>query len=470
MRNSKIIDLLSSFTVVEMKQFKNFISSPYFNKQPDLLALFELLFNQHPKFDSEALKKEAIFQRLFPNEVFEDKTMRYLMSDLSKLAERFLVIQNYEKDKEQVKLDLLSCYLERKQEKHYKILKPKIKARLEAVDLAESQIHFKRMQLADIEEHYFEQQRQRRFDPNIQIASNELDRYYFIKKLKYSSGMQDRQQFLLSSYQDNLGEGLLQFIVDNNYFDNDLIKAYYSILFSLRDDSDENHFFQLKDLLSLEEQKISKNDLKEVYLAAINFCARKIRKGEVAYLSEALELYRRGIEKQVLIENGILSPWTFTNVVKLALRLQQYDWIEAFIKKNSQKLPESFRKNALNYNLAELYYYRKDYSQAQDYLNLVKYSDLNYYLGSRVMLIKIYYENNEEQLLLSQLASFTMFLKRNKEISTHLKKTYLNFCNLLFVILKQNPKQLLQLDEKIANTSPLTDKEWLLKQLEAVAR
>jgi hypothetical protein len=84
------------------------------------------------------------------------------------------------------------------------------------------------------------------------------------------------------------------------------------------------------------------------------------------------------------------------------------------------------------------------------------------------MLIKIYFEQEEEQALLSQLAAFTMFLKRNKEISIHLKRTYLNFCNLLFSILKRNPKKLPQLEEKIERTSPLTDKVWLLQQLKKV--
>ena len=465
MRNSKIIDLLSTFTAAEMKQFGVFITSPYFNKQADVINFFDYIHTYHPDFDKAPLEKETVFEHLFPSKAFEDKKMRYLMSDLSKLAERFLTINHYERDKEQVQLDLLSCFMERKLEKHYHILKPKIKQTLDTRTINESELHFKRIQLADIEQEHFERQRQRRFDPNIQIASDELDQFYCIKKLKYSSGMQARQQFLSAVYQDSLDQDLLDFILKNNFFDNELVRAYYSILRSIRANADDSHFVQLKEIVALENNRISNSELKEVYLAAINFCARKIRKGQVAYLSEALQLYQKGIEQQILIDNGVLSPWTFANVVKLALRLKQYDWIEQFIKKNSQKLPESFRQNALNYNLAELYYYRKSYSQALDCLNKVKYSDLNYYLGSRVMLIKIYFELEEEQVLLSQLASFTVFLKRNKEISSHLKKTYLNFCNLLFTILKKNPKQLFQLDEKIEQTSPLTEKEWLLEQL-----
>lgn len=468
MRNSKIIDLLSSFSPTEVKHFKSFLESPYFNKKSGLLPFYDYIIAHYPDFESEQLEKENVFEALFKEEVFEDKKIRYMMSDLAKLVERFLTIQFYEKDKERVNLDLLTCYLERDQDKHYLILKSKVEKDLTEVLEEESEIHLKRMRFADLEELHFEQQRKRRFDENIQIASNELDRYYFIKKLKYSCGMQDRQQFLSAAYQDNLTDEFLSFVEENAFLGSSVIKSYYAILLALKKDLDDKYFYQLKNILKDEADHIPNKELKEIYFYAINFCARKIRLGQDKFLSEALELYQKGIEQQILVQKGVLSPWTFTNVVKLALRLKQYDWIEQFIRRNGKKLPENFRQNAMNYNLAELFYYRKSFSEALDHLNRVKFSDLNYYLGSRVMLIKIYFEQEEEQALLSQLAAFTMFLKRNKEISIHLKRTYLNFCNLLFSILKRNPKKLPQLEEKIERTSPLTDKVWLLQQLKKV--
>lgn len=468
MRNSKIIDLLSSFSSTELKQFRSFLESPFFNKKTGLIPFYDYIIGYYPEFESEQLEKEIVFQRLFKGEEFEDKRVRYMMSDLAKLVERFLTIQFYEKDEERVKLDLLTCYLERDQDKHYVILKSKVEKTLADVLEEESEIHLKRMRFADLEEQHFEQQRKRRFDENIQIASNELDLYYFIKKLKYSCGMQDRQQFLSAAYQDNLTDEFLSFIEKNAFLGSSVIKSYYSILLALKEDLNDKYFYQLKEILEKEAVNIPSKELKEIYFYAINFCARKIRLGQDKYVSEALELYQKGIEQQILVQKGVLSPWTFTNVVKLALRLKQYDWIEQFIRKNSKKLPEDFRQNAMNYNLAELYYYRQSFSEALDHLNRVKFSDLNYYLGSRVMLIKIYFEQEEEQALLSQLAAFIMFLKRNKEISVHLKRTYLNFCNLLFSILKRNPKKMPQLEEKIERTTPITDKGWLLQQLKNI--
>ncbi|MEM7574690.1 MAG: hypothetical protein AAF433_17425 [Bacteroidota bacterium] len=94
---------------------------------------------------------------------------------------------------------------------------------------------------------------------------------------------------------------------------------------------------------------------------------------------------------------------------------------------------------------------------------MVAYSDLNYYLGARVLLAKIYWEIQAEEPLLSLVAAFTIFLKRNREISNDLKHTYLNFCQLLYKILRLDSSKRQQLEDEIKSTKLLTDRSWLLE-------
>ncbi len=93
----------------------------------------------------------------------------------------------------------------------------------------------------------------------------------------------------------------------------------------------------------------------------------------------------------------------------------------------------------------------------------MEFSDLNYQLGSRVMLIKTYYELEEIESLLSSLASFRNFLRRNKKISQPLRRPYLNFCNLLHQILRQNHKQPSQIEQSIRESDFLAERAWLLR-------
>jgi 16S rRNA A1518/A1519 N6-dimethyltransferase RsmA/KsgA/DIM1 with predicted DNA glycosylase/AP lyase activity len=82
-----------------------------------------------------------------------------------------------------------------------------------------------------------------------------------------------------------------------------------------------------------------------------------------------------------------------------------------------------------------------------------------------VLLAKIFYDTDEEESLLSLLASFTIFLKRNKNISNNLKHTYLNFCQILIQILKKQETKIQKISSQIQETKLLTDRKWLLQIL-----
>ena len=145
---------------------------------------------------------------------------------------------------------------------------------------------------------------------------------------------------------------------------------------------------------------------------------------------------------------------------------EMYGEIESFIERYAERLPANLRTDALAFNQAELYYYTGRIEAAQTLLNQVSYSDLNYYLGARVLLAKLYYEADSIKSLLSLLAAFTIFLKRNRQISGALKQTYLNFCELLFQIIRRKPEQMEALREKVQAVQLLTDRGWLLEVLE----
>lgn len=428
--------------------------------------MIDFLIDQAPDFPKKSIKKERVYRVAYPKQAYDDKQMRYLMSYLTKLAERFLIVNQYEERAGQGQLDLMQSLLDRKLEKYYAQQRRRTERFLAERAQKDSALFHQMYLFSDLGEQHFSQLRVRRFDPNIQYASEYLDRFYYLKKLKYTCGMLDRQSILQGAYDINFSEELMQHLQKSRFFNEPILEIYYTILQSLLNGDDDAHFQRLKTLIARAADQITFYDLREIYSFGINYCARMIRKGKEAYVEEALQLYLDGIRKEILIQDGHLSPWTFTNVVKLALRLQQYEWIEDFIRKYAPKLPESFRQNALHYNLAELYYYTQAYDDAQDQLNQVQFSDLNYHLGSRVILAKIYYETDEENALLSLLAAFTVFLKRNKKISNDLKKTYLNFCHFLFQLARRKKKQLPKLRRRIAETKLLTDRAWLLQMID----
>ena len=81
------------------------------------------------------------------------------------------------------------------------------------------------------------------------------------------------------------------------------------------------------------------------------------------------------------------------------------------------------------------------------------------------MLLKIYYELKEEEPLLSLLASFSLFLKRNKQISKDAREMYLNFCSILHRILRRKREKIPTIKQAIQESKLLTERRWLMERL-----
>ncbi len=461
-RNIKLISILNSLNPREVRAFQQFVDSPYFNQDEKLSLLLTSILPRLSYEGSSRELKEGLYTTMFPNEIYDDKRMRYLFSNLSQLAEQFLLQQSYRTNPIQQQLTLANISNQRGLPKLYGQTIHKVEQHFKTQPQRDVLYFQQHLELHRIKDEHFQQQRLRKFDENLQWVSDNLDRYYYLQKLRQACMMLDRQAILTANYDLGISKAWLDHLSERSFFDEQIIRIYYTILMCALEEDEIQHFQALKQMLAEVNEEITNSDLADIFRFAINYCARKIRKGRSEYLDEALQLYIRGIASELFLEDGHLSPWTFTNVVKLALRLEKFEWIEEFIPKYAPSLPSDFQENALHYNYAELYYYRKDFDQALTHLNQVALDDLNYALGTRVMLAKIYYETAEENALLSLLAAFSLFLKRNRKISANIKHTYLNFCDLLFQLIRRNPKKLSNIRKKIESTSLLTDRGWLL--------
>ncbi len=464
MEKSKLIVLLRTFQPQELRQFKDFVSSPYFNKNEELIAFFDYLHGLAPEFPADKVEKKVVFGLLFPKEPYDSKKMSYLMNYLLKLAERFIGMRYYEDHPILEQYHILKEFLSRDLDKHFKFLYRRVEGEVtEELKESTEQFHYRHL-LAELISDFSFSNRASDSPHLFQEASNSFDEYYFLNKLKYSCEMLNRQKIFPADYK-------LQFVTEvENYLQQDdqvspLVAIYLRIYqyLSNEEGADEATFQTLMELIRTHHQQIDLEELRQIYLFAINFSVRNLRTGDKKYIPITLDLYLEGIRSRALFDDQYLSPLTYTNVIKLALLLQRFEWIEQFIEDHVNFLPPHSREQAYHFNLADLYYHRKDYDKVFDHLNEVQFSDIVYHLGSRVLLIKTYYEEDEIDALLSLLASFSIYLRRNKQISQGLKKTYLNFCNLLHHVLRNNPKKREAIRRQIDTTQPLAERAWLVK-------
>lgn len=469
MRKNKLVSLLSTLNTREWQRLHDYVSSPYFNKRRELIPLLEYFSDRLQREEAPTFNKKTIFAVIFPDEPFDDQQLAYQFNYLLQLTEDFLAWEALEEDPMVLQRSKLIALLERRQEKHFKLHFKKAR-KLVGQSPERSDIFWRNhYYLAEISAQAFMNKRKRQYDQSFQELSDSLDYYYMYEKLRYSCAMVNIEGIAASKYDIKMIEAIIQQLDREETVDFHL-QIYRLIYQSLTEPESEGTFDRLKKLIQKHQADLSKSEQREILLFAINICARQIRQGREEFYEEALSLYLLGIDNKALFAGSNLTHWTFNNVVKLALRLKRHDWLEAFIKEYAQHLAPNVREDTMNYSLAELAFNQGNYDAVLQRINQIKFTDPQYYLGSRIMLLKAFFELGAIDSMASQLASFIMFLRRNKKISSDYKKTLLNFCSLLHLILRSQPDKKEKVLSKIEETRQKIEGPWLLQVADRMLR
>ena len=93
-------------------------------------------------------------------------------------------------------------------------------------------------------------------------------------------------------------------------------------------------------------------------------------------LKETFELYQQALANDILLENGQLSAFAFTNIISIALKLGQTDWTINFIETYQHYLDIRIKETYVQYSIAKLKFTQRKYPEAMLLLQEVDSTDL----------------------------------------------------------------------------------------------
>jgi hypothetical protein len=463
MSQTKLLVLFNHLSGVEKREFSRYIASDYFNKRDDLQALWSyLLYEVGPA--GGVFQKEKAFEAVFPGEPFDEAKLRYPMSWLVKSIEYFLAMRRFEKNESEQALHLANAFREKNLEK------PFHHAIRQAENLLEEQVkdqeyHYARYRI-ELEKYAISIAEKRTVSNNLAEVGRSLDAFLLAAKLKQSCLQLAHQSVYQIDYDDTFLPGLLQFLQGSSFLEIPAIGLYYHCYLAMTK-GDEGQFRQFRELLELHSGEFTKDEMRDLWLLAINFCIKRLNTGGRAYVLEAFDLYRSGIAQGILLEQGVLGRFAYKNTVALGLTLGQTDWVHNFIETYRPALEAAHRENFYRYNLARYFFSIKQYGQAMELLVLVGDSDLLLNLDAKLMLLKMYYELGEFDALESLLTAMKTFIRRRKELG-YQKNHYLGIIRFTQKLMALPPndraaRELLR--SEIENAEGLPEKEWLLGQV-----
>lgn len=462
MINSKLIRLYTSLDKKELRLFKKWVQSPIHNRHKEVISLFSFLETRQ-SITKVTVDRLRAFNYVFPNEKYDYHQLAHIMSYACDALINFFGFLEVFNNKIEEKRFQIKGLLEHN---HLKIAEGLIhkgqkEQQQEAIHNDLFFLNNYRLEALYLDLHG---SKQRTSGNNLPQLFDSLSNFFVLAVLKYACIAISHQSIYKTTYQiPFLQEVLAQAKISTE----PTIQIYYHSYMSLKLPEEEGHFQKLKKLIVEQAQTLPHSEIRSMYMMAINYCVRRLNTGDKDYIKMALELYKQGLVHKILLENNVLSNFTYINIVSLALHLKEHNWVEKFIKSYSKYLEPKHKLNYSSHATAKWYFSQGKYKDCMQLLTQVEYDDLFLSLDAKMILLKIYYEENSFEALDAFLHSFSAFLQR-KEVMSYHKNNYLNiirFTKKLLNIPSLDKKAKTQLQKDIENTQPLTERQWLLDQL-----
>lgn len=461
MQNSNLHQLIHAFSVQERREVRKFLVSPFFNTRDDLVQLFDFLIEKTEP------SKEETWQHLLPEEPFDDQKLRLLMSYLHRLLEQFISVKELTSDDLSNRLHLAIGYRRRGLAAPFERTRKALEKSLEDQPLRDA--HFYQIQhRLQWEEYQVATAQNPTEAAPLQNLTESADVAYLATRLRLICLAAAQSGVYRADFQ-SLGEGeVVAFAEKLDWQNLPVIAAYLHCYRMLRQPEDEVHFQFLKKILLESGGQFGPEEMRGLYLLAINYCIRRLNDGERRYFGEVLDLYKAGLANGYLFENGVLSRFTYHNIAAAGLQSGELNWVNFFIHEYKNSLERKYRESSFSFNLARLEYARRRYDAVLELLQKANYRDPLLNLAAKTLLLKTYYALDEFDLLQSHLDAMRNYIRRKRVIGYH-RTNYLNIVNFTDRLLRLNflnKNNVEKLRAEIASEEVLTEREWLLACLD----
>lgn len=463
MQKSKFYHAYRSLGNVERRQFSDFVHSPYFCKQPEVQALCAYLSQLPRNPSSESLDRERIFPILSPGAPFDLQRWRLWLSDLMVLLGKFIAQKAMEANPLLGQIYELRGCADRKLDRQFQYRLKKTRALIERSnpELPESPLHHFLLE-ATVNDYL--RQNPRIADTHTLPRIKALDHFYLYEKLKSACTTLNNRNVVDHAHDTLFMDEILDHLSVQALPKHPILDIYRHVYLMFREADGLPHFHRVMSALDQHRSTLHREEIRDIYTFAQNYCIRRINEGHKNALAELFHIYQLLLDHGLLLDGGRLSPWHYKNIVAVGLRLGELQWVEEFIHGYQNQIAAAFRENAFTYNLAKLYYHQGAFTKVKRLLQQVDYEDVFYSLDSKTMLIKIFWEEREVEVLESFAASFLVYLRRNKLLSAGHRLRYANLVKhvrKLNRVREMGKARFREVAEGLENVEAVADSAWL---------
>ena len=448
MLKSSLLDILRTFSKQELTKFEDFVRSPYFNKKENVLQLFLGIKRHAPSFESNDLEKESVWKLLFPEREYNYGIMKNIIHDLTKLSEKFILLEHYSEDSYRCEYDLIeaansrniqrftSGKIDQFEKRVRSEIDPNKHSRIEDYLYITSNYYYAKSSF--IQEYNLKHER----EDSLRLASDHLFFYFLANSFKLIhntfahevQGNRPVSKTLLDTFFTKLRDNsiLEDILLKENEFKDNLSKiviCFYLMHKALTSDGDGAEYEKFKSYLQENIYLFSAIELQNLNNCRLT-CSINLRTPNENSAKESLEWYKFLMERNILFQrNGLITTSVMSNVVNYSVKLNETGFAEEFLKKYACKLPDESRDNTYNYCMAVILFSNGEFGKSLECLSQISDEKLlrKYFL--KKLYLKIYYELSDYESFVYAFDTFSHFKRRNKLANESRAITFDNFGN-----------------------------------------
>ncbi len=476
MQNSSIISLINSFSINELKELKNFIISPYFNQNENVIKLFDYLISTN-ETDRKKLTKQELHKYIFKDQKFSNENIKTIIYLLSRLCEKFMVISSFENEEIEYNKRLLSVLDNKGLDKHFtKLLKRTLSRFPKESGVGLNTIYNHSEYERTIIEYYTKRNNETEMFAHEQKLSENLIAAFLVDMFKQYN------IFWRTGYLDNIKvheftsvmlssidlPKLFSIFDKEKYIYKNLLLPYFDIYSFLKDEENKFNIMSLKESI-INNKDISDNEKFILSTILVNTIYYKNLKSGNEFTNELFEAFKLLLELYKYSGELHLRYTIFSNVLRIGLQLGEFEWTENFIKNSHVLLEPSIKENMFNYSSAYLSFAKNEFDKCLEYESKINFDTFQqrYYL--RDLRLCSLYELGKFETALNLIDSYKHFIKKDTSYTAKMKHGYMLFLgfinDLIRLKLGLSRKNIGDINTKLQGSIPMR-KDWLLRKFD----
>lgn len=483
MNNSKLTNVLRTFSKSEMKEFEKLVASPFFNKGRNYIPFLVELKKFYPKFDNMMLTPEYIHSKLYPGKKFNKQVIWNLTSGLLNMTEEFLIQIDMDKNKFERNCHAADELYERKLTRHYEHMLKKMEKDIDKLELGEI-LFASKIRLETRKINFFFLEDKQFLAQNLVVKKGEFSILYFLVLISnVISNMHYNSLLFNTSYNMNLPyelinnmklDNVINYAKENNYEYSHIMEFYYCMIMTSLSPNDKTFFLRAKELFENYSQRFETSEKEALLAVLINYCIFRVNSGDDFFRKMLFEiniLLLKEIDEMPKKEFGKVF---FLQVLRNALSINKIDWAKKYIEKYVPNLKPAYQKSMRALGYAFLNFYLKDFKAVLENLKNVKFIDTRDKLHVRNLYMRTFYELDEIETVISQIDSSRHFLNKNRSIPQKTKSIYVIFLNLLSKLINikvyNKIEDIDDLLKAVEENRELIFSSWLKEKIEEIKR